>query len=386
MDHPGKAGAPSAPIKLSVVIPCYNEAGTLVRTVDKVLAIARESLALELIIVDDGSTDGSLELARQIQRQHPSIKVLHHSRNLGKGAALHTGFASATGDIVCINDADDEYNPNDLTRLITPIIEGKADVVFGSRYRKDEPRPVLHFWHSTMNRFLTFVSNMFTNMDLTDMETCYKVFRADVVRSMTLKERGFGVEPEITAKLAHLGCRVYEMGVSYSPRSYEEGKKITWQDGVHALYCTFHYGASIAPSPIQLMIYVFIGGVAALCNIGLFMGLMQLPMSVAVASAIAYVVAAAVNYWLCISLLFRHKARWNTIGEIIAYTAIVAASGMVDVAVTTGMVQAGTNNFWAKASASLLVLMLNFLGRKYFVFKERPGSLPQPTNTVDKTL
>ena len=357
-------------VTLSVIIPCYNERSTLSRIVERVLAVQNEQLKMELIIVDDCSTDGSFALAESLRQRHPEIKLIQHPRNRGKGAALHTGIDICEGDIVCINDADEEYSPSDLPRLIKPILEGKADVVYGSRFRKDEPRRVLYFWHSLMNRTLTLVSNMFTDMDLTDMETCYKVFRQDVIKSLDLKEERFGFEPEVTVKTANKGYRVYEMGISYSPRTYEEGKKISWKDGIHALYCIFHYGAAFAPIPIQLLIYLFIGGVAGLCNITFFLLLNQPPFSVPAAAGTAYILAAAVNYLLCITLLFRHKARFDTIGEILAYVLIVALSGLADVAMTTALMRAGIGGLWAKASASALVLIINFLGRKYFVFKE----------------
>jgi glycosyltransferase involved in cell wall biosynthesis len=224
-------------MKLSVVIPCYNEKTTIREIVSRVLA---EPMEKEVIVVDDGSTDGSREI---IEREiAPRVsRVICHERNLGKGAALSSGFAAVTGDYVIVQDADLEYDPGDYKRLLAPLIEGKADVVYGSRFITGQERRVLYFWHSVGNRFLTFMSNVFTNVNLTDMETCYKAFRAPVLKGLKLKEKGYGFEPEVTARLAKMGCRIYEVGISYSGRTYAEGKKIGWRDGLWALWCIVKY-------------------------------------------------------------------------------------------------------------------------------------------------
>jgi glycosyltransferase involved in cell wall biosynthesis len=227
-------------VRLSVVIPCFNEAGTIERIVDAVAAAPPQGK--EIIVVDDCSRDGTREkLERVIAPSGRVDKVLYHDVNRGKGAALRTGFAAATGEIVIVQDADLEYDPAEYPRLLQPILADKADVVFGSRFAGGDAHRVLYFWHATGNRLLTLVSNMFTNLNLTDMETCFKVFRRDVLRSITIEEDRFGFEPEITAKVAKLGCRIYEVGISYSGRTYAEGKKIDWRDGVHALYCIVKY-------------------------------------------------------------------------------------------------------------------------------------------------
>jgi glycosyltransferase involved in cell wall biosynthesis len=223
---------------LSVVIPVYNEAATIESLVDRVLAVDVEDI--ELICVDDGSTDGTREVLSE--RIAPKgVQVILHDVNQGKGAALRTGFAAATGDMVIVQDADLEYNPNDYPKLIEPILAGRADVVFGSRFAGGEPHRVLYFWHYLVNRGLTLLSNMLTNLNLTDMEVCYKVFRREILEQIQIEENRFGFEPEITAKVAKLGCRIYEVGISYSGRTYEEGKKIGWRDGVAALRCIFKY-------------------------------------------------------------------------------------------------------------------------------------------------
>jgi len=228
-------------IKLSVVIPCYNEEKTLKKCVERVLKISGEFLHLEIIIIDDCSTDSSLTIACDIANKDQTITAIQHDKNQGKGAALQTGFKKATGDFIAIQDADLEYNPNDILRLLEPLVGNEADVVFGSRFLPQGPHRVLYFWHSLGNRFLTLISNMFTNLNLTDMEVCYKVFRREVLQNISLEEKRFGFEPEITAKVARLGCRIYEVGISYYGRTYMEGKKIGWKDGMKALWCILKY-------------------------------------------------------------------------------------------------------------------------------------------------
>ncbi|MCA1907082.1 MAG: glycosyltransferase family 2 protein [Magnetospirillum sp.] len=229
--------------KLSVVIPCYNEESTLEKIVDRVVAADRCGLDLEIVIVDDGSKDRSVEVLKTLAAKHPSIVFYEHALNQGKGAALRTGFSHATGDIVLVQDADLEYSPSDYPKLLKPILDGRAEVVFGSRFKSGEETRVLYFWHMVANRCLTLASNMFTDLNLTDMETCYKVFRREVIQKVKIVENRFGFEPEITAKVARLkpAPRIYEVGISYSGRTYEEGKKIGWRDGVRALYCIIRY-------------------------------------------------------------------------------------------------------------------------------------------------
>jgi glycosyltransferase involved in cell wall biosynthesis len=224
---------------LSVVIPCYNEESTVASVVDKVLA---NPWVAEVIVVDDGSTDKSREILAAIDE--PKLVVLLQPMNQGKGAALRAGFARATVDYVIVQDADLEYDPDEFELLLGPLEDDKADVVFGSRFQSGRPHRVLYYWHSVGNRLLTTLSNMFTNLNLTDMETCYKAFRRSVIQSITIEEDRFGFEPEITAKIARGGWRVYEVGISYSGRTYAEGKKIGWRDGVRAFYCIVRYSAA----------------------------------------------------------------------------------------------------------------------------------------------
>ena len=225
--------------RLSVVMPVYNERETLDKIVRRVAAT---TLKAELVAVDDGSTDGSLEILRGLESEGLIDRVIVHDRNRGKGAALASGFAAATGDFIIVQDADMEYDPNEYRKLLEPILDDRADVVFGSRFLGGEPHRVLYFWHYVGNRFLTLMSNMVTNLNLSDMETCYKCFRREVLDGLVIEERGFGVEPELTAKVAAGGWRVYEVGVSYSGRTYAEGKKIGWKDGIRAIYCILKYG------------------------------------------------------------------------------------------------------------------------------------------------
>ena len=224
-------------MKLSVIIPTYNEETTIDEIVTRVQAV---ELDKELILINDCSTDGTSDKLAKLAKAD-NIRVLHHEVNQGKGAALRTGFAAAEGDLVIIQDADLEYDPQEYAKLIKPIIDGKADVVFGSRFAGGESHRVMYFWHFLGNRFLTLLSNAMTNLNLTDMETCYKVFRREVIQSITIKEDRFGFEPEITAKVARKGCRIFEVGISYAGRTYDEGKKIGWRDGVRAIWCILKY-------------------------------------------------------------------------------------------------------------------------------------------------
>jgi glycosyltransferase involved in cell wall biosynthesis len=227
---------------LSIIIPVYNEKKTLKALVEKVQSLDLSSLNLdkELVVVDDCSQDGTLDVAQGLADEG-KIRLIRHQQNQGKGAALQTGFQNARGDILLIQDADLEYNPEEYPKLLKPILDGKADVVYGSRFMGGEPHRVLYFWHYLGNKFLTLLSNITTNLNLTDMETCYKVFRSEVLKAISLKEKRFGFEPEVTAKVARLGCRIYEVGISYTGRTYKEGKKINWKDGLRALWCIFKY-------------------------------------------------------------------------------------------------------------------------------------------------
>ncbi|MEX0776703.1 MAG: glycosyltransferase family 2 protein [Phycisphaeraceae bacterium] len=234
---------------LSIVIPVYNERELLPRILDRIEASPLPAeVDRQIVIVDDFSTDGTRAVLARLQQERPRINVFYHQRNMGKGAALHTGFAQATGDFVIVQDADLEYDPHEYPRLLAPMLDGRADVVFGSRFIGETHR-VMYYWHFLGNRFLTTMSNMFSNLNLTDMECCYKLFKRDVLDRIKLVEPRFGFEPEVTAKVAKLKVRIYEAPVSYAGRTYEEGKKINWRDGVSALRCIVKYNLGKAAKP-----------------------------------------------------------------------------------------------------------------------------------------
>ncbi len=224
--------------QLSVVIPCFNEAATIADLIERVRQAPVASK--QIVVVDDGSTDGTRDVLNSLV-EIPDLTVIFHGRNQGKGAALATGFRAAVGEICIVQDADLEYDPAEYPLVIGPIVDGKADVVYGSRFQGAAPHRVVYFWHRVGNGFLTLLSNMFTDLNLTDMETCYKAFRTEIIQAIPIREKRFGFEPEITAKVARRRCRIYEVGISYYGRTYEEGKKIGWKDGVRAIWCILKY-------------------------------------------------------------------------------------------------------------------------------------------------
>jgi len=357
-------------LTLSVIIPCYNEMATLQRCIADVMGIASDNLSIEIIVIDDCSTDNSLSIANSLAAKHQEIRVLRHAKNMGKGAAIRTGISDASGDFIAIQDADLEYDPQDLLRLIRPLAHGKADVVIGSRFLSSGEHRVLYFWHSLGNKLITLLSNMLTDLNLTDIECCYKVFHRDVFKDIAIEENRFGFEPEIIAKISNKRLRTYEMSVSYDGRTYAEGKKITWKDGLRAIYCILHYNLPYCPLYIQFVAYSFVGLAAALVNLGIFMVLYYSGEAIQFAAPIAFIVAAAANYLLSILFVFRHKAKWGSIWEIIIYCVVVLIGAALDLLITKSAVNLGSPAVIAKIIATALVLTLNFLGRRYLVFPQ----------------
>jgi dolichol-phosphate mannosyltransferase len=353
---------------LSVIIPCYNEMATLERCIADVMRIAGDNLALEIIIVDDHSVDDSPVIAHKLATQYEGIRVFQHARNMGKGAAIRSGISQASGNFIAIQDADLEYDPKDLRRLVEPLAAGKADVVIGSRFLSSGAHRVLYFWHSLGNKFLTLLSNMLTDLNLTDMECGYKVFRREALEDITIEENRFGFEPEIVAKMSNKRLRIYEMSVSYHGRAYSEGKKITWKDGFKAIYCILHYNLPYCPPYIQMFAYLFVGGAAGIVNLYIFLLLYSFGTPIEIAAPTAFVVAAAINYLLSVALVFRHKAKWNATWEVIIYCIVVLVGVALDLFVTKLFVGLGNPPAVAKITATVLVLTFNFLGRRYFVF------------------
>ena len=354
---------------LSIIIPCYNEENTLEACITRVRAIASEDLGLELIIVDDCSRDKSLSIAHGLSERYEGIIVLQHDVNQGKGAALRTGFRHATGDIVAVQDADLEYDPEDLKRLVVPILENKADVVLGSRFLSSGAHRVFYFWHSMGNKFLTLFSNMFTDLNLTDMETCYKVFQREIIQDIKIHENRFGFEPEIVAEIAHRRLRIYEMGISYDGRSYLEGKKIGVRDGVRAIYCILHYNAYRSSATLQFIVYACISAGVAFIHLAfllLFFFVAGMGLNAAILSAA--IPAYSVDYYLCTSLLFRRKVKWSASTEVIIFFCLSLVMVFVDLICTRTLFFSGISLWFAKVIGSLVTIPFGFIGKKYLIF------------------
>lgn len=359
-----------------LIMPCYNEEASLERLImEKIVPLKRQcqqlyKVNLNLLIIDDASKDNSLKIAHKLSKKFSWIKVYNHKINQGKGAALRTGLANSSGDFVGIQDADEEYNPMNYLDLLQPILADKADVVYGSRYLHAEKRRILSFWHTLMNKFLTVCSNMFTGLDISDMKTCYKLFTGKVAHELApqLKENRFGFEPEITSYVAQGHYRVYECAIEYTPRTYEEGKKITYKDGFRALYCILHYGAPYAPLPMQFLLYTFIGGVCAITNLILFALFMAGDISLFYSVWGSFLIAAALNYWLCAVLLFKHKAFWSGKTELLMYIVTLVVMGYSDYFLTWGLITLGCSSIIAKLISTILCFIGNFIFRKYLVF------------------
>jgi dolichol-phosphate mannosyltransferase len=360
-------------MKLSVVMPVYNEESTVEAILNRVLQAPG---LLEIIVVDDASTDRTAQALERVADAR--VRVFRHAKNRGKGAALRTGFAQVHGEVVVIQDADLEYDPKDYPKLLGPIEANLADVVYGSRFTGESHR-VLYYWHYVGNRFLTTLSNMFTNLNLTDMETCYKAFRRSVIQSIEIEENRFGFEPEVVAKIAQQRLRIYEMGISYRGRTYAEGKKIGMKDGWRALYCILKYNLPKVPIVIQFFFYTFIGGFSAIVNLLLFLTMRRSGVALEIAAPTAFFIAAFVNYYLSVKLLFRHKAKWRTATELLVFLGVVVTVGIFDYYCTRFFVGVGFADWVAKCFSTAIGLVLNFAGRRFIVFPEKsnPDWKPQ---------
>lgn len=362
------------PPKLSLVVPCFNESATLEACVARILAIASPTLPIEIVIVDDASRDDSLMRARSLASRHPEVRVVAHERNQGKGAALRTGFAYVNGTFVGVQDADLEYDPRDLVRLLEPLEDGRADAVLGSRFLSGQVHRVLYYWHSAGNRFLTFVSNIFTDLNLTDIETCYKVFRREIIQAIEIEEDRFGFEPEIVAKLAARRLRIYEAGINYDGRTYADGKKIRARDGWRALYCILRYNAWHAPWPLRFLVQLAIGAIAAGLDVALFALFVACTLSNGPSALIAYLAATSTSFALCRAVAFPVDASHDGRGQATRQALVAVVFGALDAGLTIQLIGWG----WSPIAAKLLALLpfpaLSFLIRDRFVF--RPARRP----------
>ena len=363
---------------LSLIIPVYNEEKTLKSIVEKTLKIAdsaffkENNLALELVLVDDCSKDNSSLVIEELKNEFSNIKTFKHEKNKGKGAALKTGFLGASGDFIGIQDADNEYNPYDYIKLLKPLMEDRADVSYGSRYLKKESRKVLYFWHSLMNKTLSFLTSMVTNLDITGMETCYKLFKKEVIEKITpkLKENRFGFEPEITVYVAKNNYRVYETAIDYNPRSYEEGKKINAKDGLRALYCIFHYGANIAPSFLQFIIFVLLCYLSlGLCNCSFFL-ISNCTDNSIITITLPFVVFMVINYLLVSNILFSSKIRYSKIIEIILFILNLTITSLISYGIMFLLLYILDKSIVQYFNMPLW-LIVSFLINKMIIFKEK---------------
>lgn len=366
-------------MKLSIVIPIYNEKKTILQIVGivKSVTLPEKITERELILVDDCSKDGTREILKNIN--DPEIRVFYHAKNKGKGGALNTGFRKATGDLVIIQDADLEYDPNEYPKLLKPILEEKADVVFGSRFIGGQSHRILYFWHTTMNKFLTLLSNVFSDLNLTDMETCYKVFRKSVLDQIAIEENRFGFEPEITAKVGELSrtknVRVYEVGISYYGRTYNEGKHIGWKDGVRALWCIFKYNTSGFAHFVKYGINgVFVAlsqilAIYALVQYGNFntRGLLE------VANIISIEVSVLVGLFLHSFITWRYKYETtrNFLKVFFYFHLVTGISFLARLILFPILASSGVDYMTNTLIGVALAIVLNFFGYDKLVFKKK---------------
>ncbi len=362
-------------MKISIVMPVFNEAATVLKILDAVKIAQLNGLEREIVIVDDCSIDGTIELLKQI-KPDGQVKVLFHEKNMGKGAALRTGIRAITGDVIIIQDADLEYDPQEYQRLINPILHGKADVVYGSRFMGGEPHRVLYFWHSLANTFLTFMSNAFSDLNLTDMETCYKVFRRSVVEDLQIEENRFGFEPEITAKIGDLarrkGLRVYEVGISYYGRTYEDGKKIGWKDALWTFWCIFKYNTS---EFAHLMKYLVNGTLVAISYFLLLMTMVELlgmknVLMQNIANAASSILSLFIAFFLHRNLTWRQKflGAADSFSSLARFFMASATSTMIRIFAFYMFSLAGVSYKINGLISILTIVVFNFFFYDKFVF------------------
>lgn len=355
--------------KLSVIIPCYNQEKTLETCVKKLIAALDGFIQVEIIIVDDGSTDQSVKIAKKLRITYPFINLEQHNNHQGKGVVLRSGFQKATGDFLTIQDADLAYDPQDLRKLILPLTEERADIVFGSRFLPMPERRVIYFWPTISSKLLTFMSNLFSNLTLTDFETSCKVFRREIIQNICLKENGSSIDAEIIAKIAHQNYRIYEIGITYEMRTKSEDKKSRWQERLRTVYAILHYNVPHLPLPLQIIMYLFIGGISAIFNILLFAILLHYGLSIFFATLNALLASTIFNYVLCINFLFEHEARWKSQHEFTAYLILSIIMGAVDLALTNTL-SLFYNPIIAKIMSICCIFVFNFMGRKLIIFRK----------------
>ena len=355
--------------KFSLIIPCFNEEKTLQECIERVIDLDFYGLNLEIVIVDDFSSDDSFQIAEDVSKRYDNIRVFRHDQNYGKGAAIRTGLGKIEGDIIGIQDADLEYDPLDLVKLVGPIVDGKADVSLGSRYLTTERRRVLYFWHTLANKFLTTLSNMVTDLNLTDMETCYKVFTKEALDGIAIEENRFGFEPEIVSKIASKKLRVFEMGISYEGRTFDEGKKIGYRDALQAILCILKYGAPNSPLPVHVLFYLCIGLLSAGVNVISFLAIKSYLFNETLyAAPIAFVFAALTNYYLCIKTIFRYKRLWGTTSEFLIYSVVVTGILIFDLISTQELESQGYSSVLSKILAIIFGFVLNYVSRRFIIF------------------
>jgi glycosyltransferase involved in cell wall biosynthesis len=357
----------------SIIVPCYDEEATLRESVERLLEIADTELALEVIVVDDHSRDTSAKMAEDLGARHSSVKLVSHSRNLGKGAAIRTGFMHATGDVVAIHDADLEYDPGDLRKLIELIRTDKADVVFGSRFLSAGEHRVLYFWHSMGNRFLTFMSNMFTDLNLSDMEACYKVFRRKTIEGIEICENRFGFEPEIVAKVSERHPRIYEIGISYFGRTYEDGKKIGFKDGFRALYCILRYNAYRAPVPLQFAAWIPSAVLAIGSGTLVALGTESAGLEQGWSRLLGFVGFAAILEICSRSIIFLPASRWKGCSEYGLRALVLVLGGTFAHFILEAFSEGATTSWLIKVAALGAAALLQYAGARLAIYSARSG-------------